>query len=610
VPEPTWLIVADDPLALGVARSFVVELAARGHRARCGAVSTAGELSVRLHVDRPPEAARHGSHPQGYRLAVAAEGVEITAPTAAGLFYGTRTLLQLVGRDRSADAPLRIAGCVIDDAPSFDERGFMLDVSRDKVPTLATLFAFVELLAGYKVNQLQLYMEHTFAYRGHDSVWAHASPFTAADIQALDAHCRAHFIELVPNQNSFGHMQRWLKLPEYRHLAECPSGFAHPWNPSGEPYGLCPSDPGSLALLAGLYDQLLPNFTSRSCNVGLDETIDLGLGRSREACEREGTGRVYLKFLRSVHRLLAERGHTMQFWADIVLRQPEIVGDLPRDAVALAWGYEADHPFAEQAEVFSRAGLDFYVCPGTSSWNSLAGRTANALANLRSAARAGVDCHARGYLVTDWGDNGHLQPLPVSYLGMAAGAGLAWNAEASDDLEAATVQSLDDHVFGDTARVMGGVVRDLGNAYLHAGATPPNASALFHLLVHPARELPSGVSQQSLLRVCEFVAEAARPLSRASPRAGDADLLLAELAWVRDALLCAARLGLARGFGAGTVRDVALCAEVREVAERHRANWLLRNRPGGLADSEMRLTAAISSECGASASGDPARQLR
>ena len=96
----------------------------------------------------------------------------------------------------------------------------MLDISRDKVPTMATLFSLVDLLAELKINQLQLYTEHTFAYRNHPAVWAKASPMTGDEILQLDQYCRERFIELVPNQNSFGHMEQWLKLPQYRDLAE------------------------------------------------------------------------------------------------------------------------------------------------------------------------------------------------------------------------------------------------------------------------------------------------------------------------------------------------------------------------------------------------------
>lgn len=49
-----------------------------------------------------------------------------------------------------------------------------------------------------------------------------------------------------------------------------------------------------------------------------------------------------------------------------------------QDATALIWGYEADHPFRTQAEVFAANGIPFYVVPGTSSWNSIGGRTGGA----------------------------------------------------------------------------------------------------------------------------------------------------------------------------------------------------------------------------------------
>ena len=284
---------------------------------------------------------------EAYSLDIAEAGVRVRATSRAGLFYGVCTLGQLLklgARPGAISLPL----LRIQDQPSFARRGVMLDISRDKVPTLETTLALVELLASLKLNELQLYMEHTFAYVGHEKVWENASPFTAQDIETLDAFCRERHIDLVPNQNSFGHMQRWLAFEPYRsELAEAPNGFEHAWNPTREPYGLCPTDPRSLAFLNGLYDQLLPHFTSRTFNVGLDETFDLGLGRSKEACEARGTERVYLDFLKEIHETVGRRGFTMQFWGDIIIKRPELIPELPKDAIALEWGYEHDHPFAE-----------------------------------------------------------------------------------------------------------------------------------------------------------------------------------------------------------------------------------------------------------------------
>ena len=62
----------------------------------------------------------------------------------------------------------------------------MLDVSRDKVPTLATLKRIVDLLERFGYNQFQLYTEHTFAYSRHRAVWKDASPLTAEEIRELE----------------------------------------------------------------------------------------------------------------------------------------------------------------------------------------------------------------------------------------------------------------------------------------------------------------------------------------------------------------------------------------------------------------------------------------
>ena len=193
----------------------------------------------------------------------------------------------------------------------FAVRSYMLDISRDKVPTMGTLRLIVDLLAKFGYNQFQLYTEHTFAYSRHKGVWEHASPLTPSEIRALDAYCALNGIELVANQNSFGHLERWLTKPEYNHLAELPQGGAPlPWGGfKKDPTTLCPTDPRSLEFLDGLYDELLPNFESKLFNIGCDETFDLlGEGRSAAQVKEKGEGRVYLEFLKQVADLARKHG--------------------------------------------------------------------------------------------------------------------------------------------------------------------------------------------------------------------------------------------------------------------------------------------------------------
>ncbi|HWQ15119.1 MAG TPA: glycoside hydrolase family 20 zincin-like fold domain-containing protein [Roseiflexaceae bacterium] len=547
-----------------------------------------GEIGATLRVD-PARAI----HPQGYELAIKDDQVTLDAATTAGLFYGVSTLIQVLDQAGRTLPALHVA-----DWPDFAARGVMLDISRDKVPTMATLYELVDMLAGWKVNQLQLYTEHTFAYRNHPEVWARASPMTGQEILELDAYCRARFVELVPNQNTFGHMQRWLIHERYAALAETHGEFETPWGITMKgPFSLAPEDPGSLALVTSLLDELLPHFSSHQVNVGCDETVDLGQGRSAASCAARGEGRVYLEFLLKIYDAVKARGRTMQFWGDIINHHPDLIGLLPKDAIALEWGYEASHPFAEHCPRFAAAGLPFYVCPGTSSWCTVAGRTDNALGNLLSAAESGLAHGALGYLITDWGDNGHWQPLPVSFLGFAAGAGFAWALEANRGMDVAAVVGR--HAFGDPTGAMGRVAYDMGNVYRHVGFEPHNSSALFWVL----QELPGVAGTQWQLPPLTFDAALAaidaamQPMARARMRRPDAAQIAQEYELVARLLRHACRRGqfMAEPEGpGGQARRRLLDEDMREIIREYERLWLARNRPGGLPDSLARLEAARS----------------
>jgi hypothetical protein len=408
---------------------------------------------------------------------------------------------------------------------------------------------------------------------------------TPAEIQELDRYCRERFIELVPNQNSFGHMARWLKHPRYEPLAEKPDGFTFPWGTKHVGgFSLNPLDPRSLELIESLYDELLPNFTSRMINVGCDETFDLGLGKSRAECERRGKERVYLDFLLKIYDAVKRRGRTMQFWGDIVLHKPELIPELPRDVIALNWGYDADHPFEKETRAFADAGVPFYVCPGTSSWLSISGRTDNAIANLKSAAVHGLANGAVGYLNTDWGDLGQLQPLPVSLLGFAVGAAYAWCYETNQSLDIA--RCLDVHVFRDAAGVMGQLMHDLGNVY-QAVKTPMGMSTrLFWALVggEDRRKLWEVITPAEFDDADSRIDQIVARLDAVRMNRPDAALVADEIRNAAAMLRFACHHGRRR-LGVGTMADNAMLAWLDRIIAEHRRLWLARNRPGGLADS-------------------------
>ena len=399
---------------------------------------------------------------QSYRLSAGKNFVVIYSGGKKGTWNALMTLRQIM---RQKDTEGYLPEIEIEDSPAFPNRGVMLDISRNRVPSISVLKELIVLFSELKFNQLQLYTEHTFAYKGHEKVWSNASPYTGEEIEEIDSYCAGKGIELIPNQNSFGHMERWLRWPEYHNIAEAPEGYEDPWGVYREYSStLDPSSPDSLNFLKDLYDQLLVHFKSRNFNIGGDETYDLGTGKSRELCEEKGKGKVYVDFLNKIIREVKKRDYTPQFWADIILNYPELLKELPKDVTVMNWGYEDDHPFREETKAIADAGFEFYVCPGTSSWNSIAGRWNNALENIRNAAEHGLENGASGLLITDWGDNGYKQQYVVSVPGWFAAAAAAWNGP--EGIKENIEEALQVHFFKSPGESHASLLLKLGNIYL------------------------------------------------------------------------------------------------------------------------------------------------
>lgn len=528
-----------------------------------------------------------GRNPEAYRLRLDATGVMLEGPTDAAIRHGIATLAQ-IERQYGPRPP----GCLIEDWPAFPTRGLMLDISRDRIPTNGHLAEIVDTLAALKFNHFQLYTEHTFAYAGHQAVWADASPIMPGEAKGLDRYCRDYGIELAANQNCFGHLASWLRHPAYAHLAETHGEWT--FENSGRsfkrtgPFSLCPLDPGSIELVRDLLSQLLPCFHSPLVNIGCDETFDIGAGRSRDEVARRGRPAVYFDFVHQVVASAAEHDRRCMMWADIALSHPESIHLIPEGVIGLAWGYEPDAAFGEWVTRLKAAGREAWVCPGTSCWRSITGRTTERRANLLRAAREGADAGATGYLATVWGDMGHRQQWPTSLHAIAEAADAAWTGGQDGFDPRAT--SL--HAFDDRTLETGPWLDRLGDVDLElrrvsgppaADGSPTalrNASALFTDL---HRSVDAGLGPGDLEawhrvdhRLEELRFESLRPPS---------ELVLAELALtVRTAKLAAGK-ALAHRTGGDTALWLALAAEADEISIAHRALWDHRSRPGGRAAS-------------------------
>jgi hypothetical protein len=397
--------------------------------------------------------------PRGaHTIHVDAKGIRVTGDSE-GVFHGVQTLRQLISQRGT-----RLPAIEIVDAPDFAARGFYHDITRGKVPRLDTLMALAEKMSRYKLNQLQLYVEHTFAFRDHPDIWAGADPLTASDIVALDEHCARHHVELVPSLSTFGHFYTALVSPAKQHLNELPlDGSRLPfswWDRMGH-YTLDCLNPESLELVRGMIHEMRPLFRSRFFNICCDETFDLGRGRNAPAAAALGTGRLYTDFLVKIMACVREAKAVPMFWGDIIGNHPELVSRIPREAVALDWSYSADI-HESKSRLFKRAGRKFYVCPGTSAWDRWMSDVDTASANITGFARRGLRDGAVGLLNTDWGDCGHVNALGNSFHGMLLGAACAWNARGTSESD--FDRAFDALEFGSADAGVAALLREIGSS--------------------------------------------------------------------------------------------------------------------------------------------------
>jgi hypothetical protein len=227
----------------------------------------------------------------------------------------------------------------------------------------------------------------------------------------------------------------------------------------------------------------------------------------------------------------------------------------------------------------------------------VAGRTNNALGNLASAAENGLRHGAAGYLITDWGDNGHWQTLPASYVGFAMGAAYSWAYEANRARD--VPQAVSAHAFGDPTGSAGRVAYDLGNVYRAVGVEPGNSSVLFWTLLRPLADLDEEeprVPAPAFRKALAAIDDALAPLEQARIDRPDAAQTRRELELAarmlrhscRRALLALRDEGL---NGPQTRRELA--DDMRGIIGEYEELWLGRNRRGGLRDSVARLQRAL-----------------
>jgi len=377
----------------------------------------------------------HGESGEGYSLTVDESGIKISAEGPAGAFYALQSLRQLA-RENPADLPC----CYIEDSPDLSYRGFYLDISRGRVPTLEKLKKVADMLAFYKLNSLQLYVEDAFTFKELEGIVSAECALTPDEIRALDAYCRERFIDLVPSMSSFGHLYNLLQSERYNHICELRGFEPHrnywlerQWHHTVDVY-----NPETIEVIGSMLRQFIPLFTSKYFNICCDETMDLcngtNLGRDK--------GEAYFYHVEKLIDIVRSCGKTPMMWGDECMARPDMAKErLPENIIVLNWCYRRE--VAEWIpKMFWERGFRQIACTGTSCWENFIENVYISTGNITSFASHAKKFGAMGILNTSWGDFGHVCPFNCNIYGLVLGAEKSWSVDSLIDSEYEAALSL------------------------------------------------------------------------------------------------------------------------------------------------------------------------
>ncbi|WP_226467303.1 family 20 glycosylhydrolase [Luteimonas panaciterrae] len=298
-----------------------------------------------------------GANPEGYRLAVNADGIRLTSATPAGLFYGLQTLRQLAPPN---SAKTGVPALAIEDAPRFGYRGLMLDVGRHLYP-LDFLKRTLDLMARYKFNtfhwhltedqgwrlEIKRYPKLTEvgAWRARTSIQHRDGPdtfderryggfYTQAEARELVAYAKQLHIQVIPEIEMPGHTVA--ALAAYPELACTPGPFEVRATWGVDDNVLCPSE-ATFTFIENVLTEVMDIFPSPYIHLGGDEAPIVRWQQSplaQDIIRREGLKDEHALqgwFMRRVEKYLHEHGRKVIGWDEILDGNP-----LP-SATVMSW---------------------------------------------------------------------------------------------------------------------------------------------------------------------------------------------------------------------------------------------------------------------------------
>ena len=373
---------------------------------------------------------------QAYRLTINRNFVRMEATTNTGLFYATQSLKQLYRYAflQSKGNEIALPCATITDWPNFKIRAWQDDISRGPIVSMDYLKRLIPQMAECKLNAFSLYTEHTFKTNCHPDI-APTDAFTTEEIKELEEFCRPYHIQIIGNQQCFGHFEEILCNPFYSHLADTK------WN-------LNPAKEETYKFLEDHLREVARAYKSPYFNINCDETESLGQGLAKAYVDSIGTEKVYYQHINRVNRMLRPYRKRVMMWGDIADKHPEILENLDDDIFLIAWSYVDKNDFDDFLKPYKASGRSFFVAPGVSLSERVWPKHYEFRKNISNLCRDGYKNGALGVINTCWDDFGESLINSALY-GLALGAEMSWNAVSTDERNTET--NFANHFFESTS---------------------------------------------------------------------------------------------------------------------------------------------------------------
>ena len=372
---------------------------------------------------------------QAYRLTINRNFVRMEATTNTGLFYATQSLKQLYRYAFLCNKnEIAIPCMTITDWPNFKIRAWQDDISRGPIVSMDYLKRLILQMAECKLNAFSLYTEHTFKTKCHPDI-APTDAFTAEEIKELEEFCKPYHIQIIGNQQCFGHFEEILCNPFYSDLADTK------WN-------LNPAKEETYKFLEDHLREVARAYKSPYFNINCDETESLGQGYAKAYVDSIGAEKVYYQHINRVNRMLRPYRKRVMMWGDIADQHPEILDNLDDDIFLIAWSYVDKNDFDDFLKPYKESGRSFFVAPGVSLSERVWPKHYEFRKNISNLCRDGYKNGALGVINTCWDDFGESLINSALY-GLAWGAEMSWNAVSTDERNAEA--NFTNHFFGSTS---------------------------------------------------------------------------------------------------------------------------------------------------------------